>query len=368
MNELMSKFLERNDIREYISATTLDDAVTLPAFMYTGKEMHQLDLDLIIAKTWQCVAHKSDLQNNGDLMVTEVANKPIIVLRDHSGELRAFYNVCKHRAGPLALQDGNVKVLSCKYHGWSYQLSGELRTAPEMNDTPNFDRCSIHLDSIRVDEWQGFIFVNLDPQTNPLAQYLSGIKELIEPIDLSTMNYHRRDEYVAKCNWKTYMDNYLEGYHLPHVHPGLNQLLDYSSYQTHLFEHYSYQYSPLNDTGNFYGKGKAHYFCLFPNLMLNILPGRCQVNIVIPISDNECKVVFDYYYNDIESNRTQKMIAEDLEFSDQVQDEDIEICEHVQRGLESGSYHQGRLCVRQEQCLWHYQEMIWQAFRQALES
>jgi choline monooxygenase len=342
----------------------LDDAVTLPAYLYHGEAALQLDQKAIFENSWQCVGHESQLKNPGDVLVTEVAGKPILVLRDHDGSLRSFYNVCKHRAGPLVVENGNVKILSCKYHGWSYQLNGQLRSAPEMSSTPNFDKCNIQLDAIHIDTWQGFILVNLSHSHPPVGEIFKGIHERITPIDLSTMQFHHCDEYLIRCNWKTYMDNYLEGYHLPHVHPGLNKLLDYKSYTTELFDWYSYQFSPLENAQSFYGTGSAHYFCVYPNLMLNILPGRCQLNRVLAIDHNHCKVIFDYYYADIESKATQQMIAEDLEFSDQVQDEDIAICEKVQKGLESGAYHQGRLCVKRENGVWHYQELLRKAYRE----
>ena len=165
------------------------------------------------------------------------------------------------------------------------------------------------------------------------------------------------------------MDNYLEGYHLPIVHPGLNKLLDYRSYEITLAPWYSYQYSPLEDTAadkNFYGSGKAHYFCVFPNLMLNILPGRLQTNVVTPLTKNTCKVVFESYYPDINSAASQKMIAQDLAFSDEIQAEDIAICEAVQKGLASGTYESGRLNMKRENAVFHYQEIIRQSYRAAI--
>ncbi len=352
-----------NSANHFFQKTSLEDAITLPATCYFGDEFHQRDLATIFSKSWQCVGHQAQLSNKGDLIVAEIAGKPIIVVRDHNDQLRGYFNVCKHRAGPLATTNGNVKVLSCKYHGWSYQLSGELRTAPEMSDTPNFDLCQVHLDAIQVAQWGGLIFATLDPSPVPIETVFSGIDDIIAPVKHDTMSFHHREEYLIHCNWKVYLDNYLEGYHLPHVHPGLNKLLDYRSYTTHLSEWYSFQYSPLESETNFYGNGKAHYFCVYPNLLLNILPGRSQVNIILPVSHNKCKVIFDYYYQDLESPETKKMIEQDLSFSDQVQKEDIEICEHVQRGLESGAYHQGRLCVKREQGVWHFQELVRRAYR-----
>jgi len=351
----------------YFEATELEQAITLPAELYVSEQAHQLDRQAIFTRSWQCVGHVSELANNGDVITAEVANKPIVILRDHEGQLRAYYNVCKHRAGPLVLQKGNVKVLSCKYHGWTYKLDGQLRTAPEMQSTPNFELCDVHLDSVTVDTWQGYLFVNLSDSPIELAKVFENIVEKIAPINLLKMQFHHRDVYDVSCNWKVYMDNYLEGYHLPHVHPGLNKLLDYKSYTTELSPWYSYQFSPLESDDNFYGDGAAHYFCVYPNLMFNILPGRCQVNIIVPSEKNQCKVIFDYYYSDLESSSTKKMIQQDLSFSDEVQDEDIAICEHVQKGLESGSYHQGRLCVKRESGVWHFQELLRRAYREVSE-
>ncbi|WP_144394741.1 aromatic ring-hydroxylating oxygenase subunit alpha [Pleionea sediminis] len=352
-----------NQLQKYFKETTLDDAITLPAELYCTDQAYQLDQQAIFANSWQCVGHISQVPENGDTLLVTIANRPIVVVKDHQSELKAFYNVCKHRAGPLVLQQGNIKLFSCKYHGWTYKLDGQLRTAPEMADTPNFNTCDIHLDKVNIDLWQGYIFVNLNLSPKPLKEYLGGIENIIKPIDLNKMVFHHRDEYNIACNWKTYMDNYLEGYHLPHVHPGLNKMLDYKSYTTELFDWYSYQHSPLENQASFYGEGSAHYFCVYPNLMFNILPGRCQVNIILPTSANQCKVIFDYYYTNPDSEVTQKMIAEDLSFSDEVQDEDITICEQVQKGLESGVYHQGRLCVKREQGVWHYQELLRKAYR-----
>ena len=184
------------------------------------------------------------------------------------------------------------------------------------------------------------------------------------------MSFSHRDEYVIDCNWKVYMDNYLEGYHLPHVHPGLSKLLDYRSYDTILHEWHSYQFSPLDRNGeqnpdNFYGEGEAHYYCVFPNLMLNILPGRLQTNLILPVGHDKTKIIFDYYYSDLESQQTQKLIAQDREFSDEVQDEDITICEKVQLGLNSGSYTAGRLCMKRETGVLHYQNLVRRAFKDA---
>src|SRR5262249_10524854 len=150
------------------------------------------------------------------------------------------------------------------------------------------------------------------------------------------------------CNWKVYMDNYLEGYHVPYVHPELCKLYDYRNYTTEVHHYYSLQCSPLSGQENIYtrGEGGAYYYCIFPNFMLNILPGRLQTNLVLPLAHNRTLVIFRYYYDDVTSPAALKMIEDDLRYSDRVQQEDMQICEHVQKGLESRAYDRGRFSVK----------------------
>jgi len=360
-----------------IQAMDLEDAHTLPACMYTDEAFVQLDQGILLANSWQLVAHISQLSKPGDHVVSEVGKNPILIVRNKTGQIKGFHNVCRHRAGPIATTNGNRPQLSCRYHGWTYDLDGQLTSAPEMTTTPNFDVCQHHLPPVSLSTWQGLIFANVAKASEgieaaapaELSTVMAGIAETIAPVDLSSWTFSHRQEYLIQCNWKAYMDNYLEGYHLPIVHPGLNKLLDYRSYEITLAPWYSYQYSPLEDTAadkNFYGSGKAHYFCVFPNLMLNILPGRLQTNVVTPLTKNTCKVVFESYYPDINSAASQKMIAQDLAFSDEIQAEDIAICEAVQKGLASGTYESGRLNMKRENAVFHYQEIIRQSYRAAI--
>jgi choline monooxygenase len=301
-------------------------------------------------------------------VVHEIADQPIIVVNTGDG-IKAFHNVCRHRAGPLAYENGHGKTLMCKYHGWNYHLNGQLKSAPEMHTTPGFDVCDHHLPEIKVDVWQGMVFVALNNDVPSLAAMVEGIAENIKPIDINAMNFYRRDEFIIDCNWKVYVENYLEGYHLPQVHPGLNKLLDYKSYQTELYQWHSYQYSPLDQGSGLedqicYGEGKAHYYFIFPNTMLNILPNRLQTNQVLPIKNNQTKVIFDYYYPQIPG--IEKLMTQDQTFSDEIQGEDIKICEAVQKGLNSGSYDKGRLCMKRESALLHFQQLIRAAYRSSV--
>lgn len=338
-------------------------AHTLPAEVYQPSIFTALDQTQVLHRSWQLAAHISQLEKVGDYVVHEVADQPIIVVNTDEG-LKAFHNVCRHRAGPLAFENGHAKTLMCKYHGWNYYLTGELKSAPEMHTTPGFNVCDHRLPEINMAQWQGLIFVALNNDVPPLEELLKGIVEQILPIDLTDMRFHRRDEFVIDCNWKVYVENFLEGYHLPHVHPGLNKLLDYKSYQTELSKWHSYQYSPIEQSSGIYGEGQAHYYFVYPNTMFNILPNRLQTNQILPMPNNQTKVIFDYYYPEFDG--LEALIKEDQAFSDEVQEEDIMICEAVQKGLNSGSYDKGRLCIKRESGLLHFQNIIRSAYSKAL--
>ncbi len=360
--------MQENDqqtIAQISVAENEGSAHTFPAEVYQPGLFAVLDKTAVLHTSWQLAAHSSQLSTAGDYVVHEVADQPIIVVNTGEG-IKAFHNVCRHRAGPLAFENGHAKTLMCKYHGWNYHLNGQLKSAPEMQTTPGFDVCDYHLPEIKTGTWQGLVFVALNAAVPALQDFLVGIEETIKPIDISKMTFYRRDEFVLDCNWKVYVENYLEGYHLPHVHPGLNKLLDYKSYQTELAEWHSYQFSPLDQGGGpdnqiSYGEGKAHYYFIYPNTMLNILPNRLQTNQVLPMKNNQTKVIFDYYYPDQAGIET--LIEQDQSFSDEVQDEDIMICEAVQKGLDSGSYDKGRLCMKRESALLHFQQLIRAAYR-----
>ena len=202
------------------------------------------------------------------------------------------------------------------------------------------------------------------PSGRTPAEMFSAIGKRIAPHRLGTKLFAEHVEYDVRCNWKVYVDNYLEGYHLPFVHPELCNLLDYQQYVTETFDQYSLQFSPFTGKDNVYtgGQGEAFYYFIFPNFMLNILPGRLQTNIVLPVSHDRCKVLFDYYYDDAASPAAKKLIRDDLDYSDKVQKEDIEICELVQRGLESRAYDKGRFSVEMEQGVYHFQCLLKQAY------
>jgi choline monooxygenase len=320
------------------------------------------------------VGHVSQLPLPGDYLLGTVGHESVLVIRGKDSKLRAFYNVCRHRGGPLAIEErGNCNIIQCKYHGWTYLLDGSLRGTPKFDRTELFDEKEFGLVPIPLEEWEGLLFVRLSPGTGDdrasgavrtPGKLFDGIAARIAPHALAPKKFAQRVGYDVLCNWKVYVDNYLEGYHLPFVHPELCNLLDYQKYVTETYGDYSLQYSPFTGKENVYtgGSGEAYYYFLFPNFMLNILPGRLQTNTVIPVAHNRCKVMFDYYYDDLSSPSAAKAIQADLDYSDMVQKEDIEICELVQRGLESRSYDRGRFSVEMEQGVYHFQCLLKKAY------
>jgi choline monooxygenase len=347
---------------EELAVQELASATALPARFYHGKCSHALDRRAVFARSWQLMGPASRLDAPGDHVVGEIAGVPVIVVRGEDNRLRGFHNVCRHRAGPLATCDGTgVSRLRCRYHGWTYGLDGRLRSAPDMDGAADFDPALIRLPEIRLAAWQGLLFAALDDSPPPLDELLGGIDERLPDGAFAGHVFHRRISYDIACNWKVYVDNYLEGYHVPHVHPGLNRLLDYRSYATETGRWHSLQHSPLESAGELYGDGEALYCFVWPNTLLNILPERLQTNRVMPTGTAQCRVDFDYYYaGEVDAVARH---ATDQAFSDEVQAEDVTICEQVQRGLSSGSYVPGRLNPRHESGVHHFHELLRAAYR-----
>ncbi|RNF82542.1 aromatic ring-hydroxylating oxygenase subunit alpha [Montanilutibacter psychrotolerans] len=352
----------------YLIAQPLAHATALPAHFYTDPAMVARDRRAVFDRGWQLLAHVCQLQAAGDHVVGDFAGLPVIAVRGADDVIRVFHNVCRHRAGPIASCDGlAAKSLRCRYHGWTYGLDGVLRSAPEMGSAEDFNVADVRLPQLAVRIWQGLVFAVVDEAHAPsFDAFVAGIDaRLGADRGLEHYGHHHRVGYDVACNWKVYVDNYLEGYHVPHIHPGLNKLLDYRSYITQTAHWYSFQFSPLESGDGLYGDGDALYYWLWPNTMLNILPGRLQTNRVVPLGADRCRVEFDFYYTADDSGQARARREADLAFSDEVQLEDLTICEDVQRGLASGSYQPGRLNPLRENAVHHFHELLRGIYRNA---
>lgn len=338
---------------------TLESEITIPSKWYYENEFLDQEKREIFLKEWQLVGSHSQIKNPGDVLVAEIANNPIIVSRQKDNTLKGFYNVCQHRGGPLAYENCSLSKLQCKYHGWVYDLNGNLKSARGFKKSElkveDYD-----LTPVNIAEWMGQVFVNLSSNPVDLGSQIDEIKTLVSPIDFSNYAFKFRESYEINCNWKVYMDNFLEGFHIPFVHPELNKVIDYKSYKTEIYDRFSLQWCPLDSELSPYGKSqtpeenKAFYFTIFPNIILNIAPGRLQTNIVEPKGSKSCVVHFDYHFDNPEETN----IEQDAEFSEIVQQEDILICESVQKGLESNGYDQGKFSPLHEQGVLHFQSLI----------
>jgi choline monooxygenase len=331
-------------------------AWTLPASVYTDREVYAAEKEKIFGCTWQVVGHRGQVANPGDYFTTEMIGEPLLIVRGADGVLRGFYNVCRHRAGPPVEGCGSRKLFRCGYHGWTYDLDGSLISATEIEGVEGFRPEDFALVPVRTEEWLNFVFVNLDPDAEPLRESLSELTRQVERFPVAGMKLFERRTYKMKCNWKTYVDNYLEGYHLPSVHPGLNRELDFNAYAVEPYAKHVRQCSPIRGaqagdaTPRRYqdaGEGlTTDYFWIFPNWMLNCYPDNVSLNIVLPLGPERSMAIFEWYLPEKEHGSSAAKAS--VEFSDQIQVEDVGICEVVQKNLRSRSYSRGRFSVTQE--------------------
>lgn len=341
---------------------------SLPVAAYVDEAWAAREREAAFAPAWHLVAHASQLAAPGDQVAVDVAGVPLLVLVDDDGALRALHNVCRHRAGPLAVcpaAGGRAGHLRCRYHGWRYHLDGRLAAAPDMAAGPGFDPHAIRLPSARVEVWRGLVFVALDERAGPLDALVGPLAPRLAGIDLEGFEFQAGVGYEIACNWKGYVDNYLEGYHIPHIHPALNRMLDYRSYTTTTGPLHSVQHSPLENADGPWGRGEALYVYLWPNAMLNLLPDRLQVNRVLPLAPGRCRVEFDYLYPAGPAEERARRFADDHALSDLVQREDVAICEAVQRGMASGSWPDGPLNPLRETGVAHFHDLLRHAMRRA---
>jgi choline monooxygenase len=349
----MSSSIE-NVLALYDQDAPLEMAYTIPAAWYIDERIARLERDQVFGSNWIAVGRTDQAATPGQFFTFDLAGEPLIVVRGADNQLRAFFNVCRHHAAAVATAPcGVAQHLRCPYHGWTYGLDGSLKGAPEFAGVCNFDRAENGLIPVRVETWESFIFVNLSSQAPTLESYLGDLPERLAPLSISTLGFFARKTYTLACNWKVYVDNYLDGgYHVPHLHKALNSVLEYTEYTIENGEHYALQSSPLvssKDTSVAHTRtgDRAYYYWLHPNFMINIYEGVMDTNLVLPLGQDRCLVVFDFFFGDTSPEREQYN-RESVEVSDRVQAEDVDICESVQRGLHSRAYGAGRLSVRRE--------------------
>ena len=342
-------------LASYNERASLAEASTIPAPWYVDARIAKLESKTVFSKSWLMVGRADQVERPGQFVTANVAGEPIVVVRGNDGVLRGFFNVCRHHAAAVVTEPcGQASILHCPYHGWNYGLDGTLKGMPEFEGVKNFDRQKNGLLPVKADIWESFVFVNLDPQSLPLKNFLGGLVKRVAPLGLSKLHYFDRRVYDIQCNWKVFVDNYLDGgYHVPHLHKSLNSVLDYKQYTIENEDRYCLQSSPMVSGTEDAAiattrKGdRAWYFWQYPNLMINHYQGYMDTNLVLPLDVDHCRVIFDFYFaevDEVHSEYNQQSVA----VGARVQEEDLGICEAVQQGLKSRAYQAGRLSVRRE--------------------
>jgi choline monooxygenase len=341
-------------LADFDASLPLDRALTIPGSWYTDLRVHELEKRAVFGRTWQVACRASQVERAGEYATTVIGDEPIVVVRGNDGRLRAFFNVCRHHAAAVMTEpSGCAERLRCPYHGWTYGLDGELRATPELEGVKDFDRTQSGLVPVRVEAWENFVFVCLSDDEPSLAHHLGALAAQVAPLGITKLHFAERRQYELSCNWKVFVDNYLDGgYHVPYLHRGLSSILSFKDYTIENFERFCLQSSPIDPEGGeamtaSVRTGQALYYWLYPNFMLNWYEGYLDTNVVVPLGLDRVKVVFDFYFADVGEGARPRN-KQSMDVSERIQDEDHAICESVQRGLRSRAYGAGRLSVRRE--------------------
>ena len=348
-------------IQSYNPDAPLEHALTIPATWYTDQRLYQLELQTVFPHSWQVVGRTDQVCEAGQYVTSEIAGEPIVVVRGTDDVLRGFFNVCRHHAAAVMTEpEGRANNLRCPYHGWTYSLTGELKGTPDFSGVCDFDRDANGLVPVDIAVWENWVFATLDSDhqqassanlTSFLGPDLIG---QIQSLSLQNLHWAERRHYYFDCNWKVFVDNYLDGgYHVPYLHKGLDSVLDYSKYTIENGPRFCLQSSPIVSEGAEAQTGavrkgeRALYYWIYPNFMINWYDGAMDTNLVIPHGIDHTEVIFDFYFPDL-SDAARERNQASIDVGQRIQDEDVSICRSVQRGLNSRAYKAGRLSVRRE--------------------
>jgi choline monooxygenase len=340
-------------IDSYRPDLPLSKASTIPAAWYLDPRIMDLERRTVFARSWQPAGRIDQVHTPGQYVSCQLAaGEPIVVVRGQDEVVRSFFNVCRHHAAAVVTEpQGSTRAFRCPYHGWTYGLDGKLKGTPDFAEVCDFDRSAHGLVPLNSHGWQKWIFVCLERTAPSLEGFLGPeLVSQVQQLGLANLHWVERRHYTLDCNWKVFVDNYLDGgYHVPHVHKGLDSVLDYSAYTIQNGEHFCLQSSPLvSSRTRAARKGdRAYYYWIYPNFMINCYAGAMDTNLVIPRAVDKTEVIFDFYFADL-SKRARARHRASIEVSQQIQDEDVAICAAVQRGLSSRAYASGRLSVRRE--------------------
>ncbi len=361
LNDLLARFDD---------TAPLERARTIPAAWYHDPLLYEAERERVFGNCWLAAGRVDQVAAPGQFFTCEIAGEPLVILRDTHGVLHALHNVCRHRAARVVCEaEGTCTKLRCRYHGWTYDLSGQLRGVPEFDGVADFRREDHGLRPLAVAEWGPFVWVHSGPAHLTLDRWVALFSQHGFEAKMASLRFARRLEYRVACNWKVYVDNYLDGgYHINTIHPGLAGIIDYTKYHTILGDQASIQVSPLSggpEELTAVRQGQAAYYAwIFPNFMINLYDKVMDTNTVLPEGPDACRVIFDFYFADIDSDEAKAFLERSIAVSHEIQLEDGEICEDVQRGLKSRSFDTGRFSVKREGPGYHFHRLLAQALRE----
>jgi choline monooxygenase len=344
-------------------------AKTIDTDIYTSAEVFDQCRENIFAISWQFIGSDELIKENGEVypftLLANYLDEPLVLTRDKTGELNLLSNVCTHRGNIVAEKACKQANLSCRYHGRLFNLDGKFASMPEFKKVKNFPSKDDDLSKLNLFKWNRWLFTSV----NPILDFNLFFSDMIErvswmPLDDFKFYPELSRTFNVKANWALYCENYLEGFHIPFVHAGLNTVIDFGEYATELYFPYSSLQLGLSKTNKDcfdlpidspdYGKNvAAYYFWVFPNMMFNFYPWGLSVNLVEPVSVGECRVRFLPYVWD--ENKLDKGAGAGL---DKVEQEDEEIVENVQRGIRSRFYKYGRYSATREQGTHHFHRIL----------
>ena len=320
--------------------------------LYCGDEALRTDRAQILRRTWQFIGHEAMVPHAGDYLAEEIGGAPVVVARNPEGGLAAFHNVCRHRAGAL-VADGQGhcgEAFVCRYHGWRYALDGRLRSATDFGAAPGFDPRQYGLFRAKVETWRSLVFVNLDLAAAPLADVLD---PLTGEAPLADFPLVERRSHMLACNWKTYVENYLEGYHLPMVHPEFDEDVVVADYKVDIEGDLIFHSAPARDASVYAGT----WAWLWPNLAINSYRHGYMVERMTATGPEETRLDYFYFFDPARAAELAAMFA----VSDRVTAQDKQVCEEVQRNLRTGIYRGGVLSPKHEQGVAWFQARVAEA-------
>jgi choline monooxygenase len=347
--------------------------LALEPYYYTDPALEAAEQELIFERTWQLAGHISQLPRAGSYITAAAGNQPVLVVRDETGGLRGYLNVCRHRGSRLLSGSGQCKAaIRCRYHGWTYKMDGSLIGVPEgLAFGEKLDKTSLSLMPARVEEMCGLVFVNLDPEAAPLADLVGDLPHRLARYRLETLTPFAPAGGTQPANWKVVADNYIEGYHIPIAHPGLMRMLDYKRYDVEVNEHYLWFEAPMRDKPSsnrlerLYGqlvtpmpglppedRAVWRYVYIYPNTTIDLYPDQVGTWQLLPNGVASTRDVSASYRPAGTSPRTRFVQWANQRLNTLVLDEDIDLVDNVQQGLQTRGYRCGPLSAREAGVAW----------------